>query len=386
MTFIACGLPTIATCAAIAQASRGIDNEQPHLEGRAVPPGFATTNGTHFTIDGRSEYLVGTNAYWLPFLTNNADVDLTMDQLQASGIKVLRTWGFNDVTSIPTDPSTVWFQYLSSSGSIINTGANGLQRLDYVVAAAEKRGLKLIIPFVNHWQDYGGIPAYTSAFGTGGSTWYKHQPAQAQYRLYVKELVSRYAASPAIFAWQLANEPRCMLCSTDDIFNWATTTSEYIKSLDPYHMVTIGDEGQGLTGDVWPPYWLIFGTDFARNLQIKTIDFGTFHMYPTTWGVPLSFAYNWIRSHASKCVAFGKPCYLEEYGVPSSRGHCEVESEWQTWALQTEGIAGDGFWQVGTTLSTGPTHDDTFTIYHDSPEWTCLVTDHVENVRNISAT
>jgi mannan endo-1,4-beta-mannosidase len=330
---IACGLPAIAICAAITHGSKTAEVEQPRSERRALPPGFATTNGTHFTIDGRSEYLVGTNAYWLPFLMNNDDIDLTLDQLQASGIKVLRTWGFNDVTSIPTDPNTVWFQYLSSSGSIINTGPNGLQRLDYVVAAAEKRNLKLIIPFVNHWEDYGGIPAYTSAFGTGGSTWYKHQPAQAQYRLYIKELVTRYAASPAIFSWQLGNEPRCTLCSTDDIFNWATSTSEYIKSLDPYHMVSIGDEGQGLTGDVWTPYWLLYGTDFARNLQIKTIDFGTFHMYPTTCknsmpepldesstrvvltfegAVPLSFAYNWIMSHASKCVAFGKPCYFEE--------------------------------------------------------------------------
>jgi mannan endo-1,4-beta-mannosidase len=253
---------------------------------RDVPPGFATTNGTQFSIDGQAAYLPGSNAYWLSFLMNNDDVDLTLDQLAASGIRVLRIWGFNDVTSIPTDPSTVWFQYLSKSGSIINTGPNGLQRLDYIVAGAEKRGLKLIIPFVNHWEDYGGIPAYTEAFGNGGSTWYRHEPSQAQYQLYIKTVISRYASSPAIFSWQLANEPRCTLCSTDDIFNWATRTSQYIKSLDPDHMVSIGDEGQGLTGDVWQPYWLIHGTDFARNLQIETIDFGTFHMYPVACRQP----------------------------------------------------------------------------------------------------
>jgi mannan endo-1,4-beta-mannosidase len=263
----------VVSCAALPEspASQGL-----------LPAGFATTNGTRFTIDGRADYLVGTNAYWLSFRTNDADIDLALDQLVASGVRVLRIWGFNDVTAIPTDPSVVWFQYLSKSGSIINTGPNGLQRLDYVVAAAEKRDLKLIIPFVNNWQDYGGIPAYTSAFGNGGSTWFKHAPSQAQYQAYIKAVVSRYAASPAIFSWQLANEPRCQFCSTDDIFNWATKTSEYIKSLDPHHMVSTGEEGQGLTGDVWTPYWLVFGTDFVRNLKIKTIDFGTFHMYPTT--------------------------------------------------------------------------------------------------------
>ncbi|TLD16001.1 uncharacterized protein PgNI_02240, partial [Pyricularia grisea] len=384
-----------------ARTSAPVESQQ-QPQPRSVPAGFATTNGTHFMIDGETQYLVGSNAYWLPFLTNNADVDLALDQIAASGIKILRTWGFNDVTTIPTDPNTVWFQYLSSSGSIINEGANGLQRLDYIVAGAEKRGLKLIIPFVNNWKDYGGIPAYETAFGRGSSTWFKHEPAQAQYQAYIKALVSRYAASPAIFSWQLANEPRCFLCSTDDIFNWATKTSELVKSLDPNHLVSLGDEGQGLTGDVWTPYWLVFGTDFWRNLQIKTINFGTFHIYPTTWSAPVSFAYNWIKSHGSKCVDAGKPCYLEECtssisptllcifsngptdGVPPSKGHCETESQWQKWALETKGIAGDGFWQVGTQLSTGLTHDDTFTIYHDTDEWTCLVTDHVARAKNAS--
>ena len=302
---------------------------------RAAPAGFATTNGSQFVVDGKTQYLAGTNAYWLPFLMNDADVDLAMDQLAASGIRLLRTWGFNDVTNIPPDPNEVWFQHLSASGSTINTGPNGLQRLDYVVAAAEKRGIKLIVPFVNNWQDYGGIPAYTSAFGSGGSTWFKHDKAQSQYRLYIKTLVERYAASPAIFAWQLANEPRCMFCSTDDIFNWATSTSAYIKSLDPNHMVALGDEGFGLNGASWLPYWLVYGTDYWRNLQIKSLDFGTFHLYPSTCellpnlcdsrkeekrmlilstpgAVPLSFVGTWISSHAERCVYAGKPCYLEE--------------------------------------------------------------------------
>ncbi|KAK6856592.1 Mannan endo-1-4-beta-mannosidase A [Apiospora arundinis] len=325
------------------------------------PPGFATTNGTRFSIDGQTQYLVGTNVYWLAFQMNDADIDLVLDQLATSGIKVVRIWGFNDVTTIPTDPATVWFQHLSSAGSVINTGANGLQRLDYVVAGAEKRGLKLIIPFVNNWKDYGGIPAYTAAFGSGSSTWFKHPEAQAQYQAYIRAVVGRYAKSPAIFAWELGNEPRCMLCSTDDIFDWATKTSALVKSLDPDHMVTLGDEGMGLTGGGWLPYWLTYGLDYWRNLQIKTIDFGTFHMYPTN---------------------SGKPCFFEEYGIPSSQGHCAIERPWQELAAQTEGIAGDAFWQAGTVLSTGKTHDDTFTLYHGTEEWTCLVTDHVASVKN----
>lgn len=40
-------------------------------------------------------------------------------------------------------------------------------------------------------------------------------------------------------------------------------------------------------------------------------------------------------------------------------------------------MAADAFWQLGDTISTGKTHDDTNTIYYGTDEWTCLVTNHV---------
>lgn len=57
--------------------------------------------------------------------------------------------------------SGVWFQSLPKYNPVaINTGANGLQRLDATVRAAEKYGIKLIIPFVNWFNEVGKtIPA-----------------------------------------------------------------------------------------------------------------------------------------------------------------------------------------------------------------------------------
>lgn len=128
----------------------------------SVPSGsFAKASGTLFNIDGKTGYFAGTNSYWIGFLTNNADIDLVMSHLQTSGLKILRVWGFNDVNNIPGS-GTVWYQSLSGSAPTINTGANGLQRLDYVVKSAEAHGIKLIINFVNNWDDYGGIKAYTN--------------------------------------------------------------------------------------------------------------------------------------------------------------------------------------------------------------------------------
>ncbi|TGJ87653.1 hypothetical protein E0Z10_g1151 [Xylaria hypoxylon] len=324
-------------------------------------------------VNQRSEC---TNSYWIGFLTNNADVDTSLDQLKNAGLKVLRVWGFNDVTTTP-QAGTVWFQKLSATGSTINTGANGLQRLDYVVSAAEKRGIKLIINFVNNWSDYGGMPAYVTAFGGTQTSWYTNTAAQAQYRAYIKAVVSRYASSAAVFAWELANEPRCKGCATSVITQWASSTSAYVKSLDSKHMVTLGDEGFGLaTGsDKSYPFQYSEGVDFEANLKISTLDFGTFHLYPESWGTTSSWGNTWITAHGAACKAAGKPCLFEEYGMTSD--HCTIESAWQKTALASSGIAGDLFWQLGTTLSFGQTHNDGHTIYTGSSDWTCLVTNHV---------
>jgi mannan endo-1,4-beta-mannosidase len=273
---------------------------------------FATAVGTRFNIDGSTKYFAGTNAYWIGFLTNDADVGTALDHMSASGLKILRVWGFNDVNSVPGS-GTVYYQYLSSSGSTINTGQNGLQRLDSVVNAASSRGIKLIINFVNStciclflvlsqpfsnpavlldvftqaltallpdWNDYGGINAYVNAFGGSATSWFTNSAAQAQYQKYISAVVSRYKNSTAIFAWELANEIRCHGCDTSVVYNWAKTTSAYIKSLDSNHMVTLGDEGFGLSGDGSYPYTYGEGVDFVKNLGISTLDFGTLHLYP----------------------------------------------------------------------------------------------------------
>jgi mannan endo-1,4-beta-mannosidase len=267
--------PSAAVAALAAFSSAAIAS--PAAPRAAAASTFATASGTQFNIDGVTKYFAGSNSYWISFLTNNADVDLVMSHVAAAGLKIFRIWGFNDVNSAG---GGVYFQQLSASGSQINTGANGLQRLDAVVKSAEKYNVKLIIPFVNYWDDYGGMGAYVKAFGGTKENWYTNTRAQEQYRKYIQAVVSRYKDSTAIFAWELANEPRCKGCNTDVIYNWATTTSAYVKSLDKNHMVTLGDEGMGISGGTSYPFQTGEGTDFAKNLKIPGLDFGTFHMYP----------------------------------------------------------------------------------------------------------
>ncbi|ENH75815.1 Mannan endo-1,4-beta-mannosidase A [Fusarium oxysporum f. sp. cubense race 1] len=327
---------------------------------------YASTSGSQFTIDGKTGYFPGTNCYWCSFLKKHADIDLTLDRIADSGLRILRVWGFSDVLERPSDGKP-WFQHLSAEGSTINTGPDGLQILDYMVEAAEKRGLKLVIPFVNYWSDYGGMKAYLSAFG------------RKDYRKYIKTIVNRYHDSKAIFAWELANEPRCPGCNTDVIYQWAANVSGYVKDLDRNHMVTLGDEGMGLNGtDNSYPYTYAEGTDFAKLLTIDTLDFGTIHIYPSHWNVEFDWGNDWIESHAKACMEAGKPCFLEEYGAESPR--CSIEAPWQKTMLKADGMGADAFWQWGDVLSGVQTPHDEFSIYYKTADWECLVRDHVRAI------
>src|ERR1700750_290376 len=57
--------------------------------------------GLLFELDGETKYWAGTNAYWLPFLTKDADVDLVLDHMAEAQLRIVRIWGFNDVAKHP---------------------------------------------------------------------------------------------------------------------------------------------------------------------------------------------------------------------------------------------------------------------------------------------
>lgn len=92
---------------------------------------------------------VGTNAYWLPSLNTQEDINKTIHNISASGLNVVRTWAFNDVDEIPVNGT--WFQLIKNGTTTINNGTNGLQKLDLLVKAAEDAGVLLILSLTNNW-------------------------------------------------------------------------------------------------------------------------------------------------------------------------------------------------------------------------------------------
>ena len=247
-----------------------------------------------------------------------------------------------------------------------------------MVAAAETYGLQLVLPLLNNYDDLGGINTYTNAFGGTHSSFYTDPASQAAYKKYVKLIVNRYKLSCAIFAWQLANEPRCSGCDTSVIYNWASDISAYIKSLDPTHMVSLGDEGwlSPPQGDGSYAYSGYEGVDSVKNLDILTLDYGTFHMYPSQWGYNYTWGNEWIEQHNAIGKAAGKPVVLEEYGVSDASIRLSVEQDWQNTIVNLTSVAYDSFWQFGTTLSGGANPFDSYATYYGTSEYQVLGNQH----------
>lgn len=72
---------------------------------------------------------------------------------------------------------------------------------------------------------------------------------------------------------------------------------------------------------------------------------------------------------------------IEEYGIPRETGVRTAElAKWHAAVLGTT-IAGDMYWQFGTTLpSAGRTHDDGFAIFTDDTDFNQLVVQYAASM------
>ncbi|KAI0066115.1 CEL4a mannanase [Artomyces pyxidatus] len=344
--------------------------------------GFVTTSGQKFMLNGAEYTVVGANSYWVGLMSySTANMNQAFSDIAKAGATTIRTWGFNEVTT----PNGDYYQSWSGSTPTINTGATGLQNFDNVIAAAKAHGIRLIVALTNNWSDYGGMDVYvTQILGAGQPHDYFYTNAKviAAYKNYIKTFVGRYVNEPGILGWELANEPRCSgsspdttsgNCTTTTITNWASQISAYIKSIDSNHLVAIGDEGFfNEPSNPSYPYQGSEGIDFNANIQIPTIDFGTFHasLYPVSyesqWGQsPVdTWGAQWIADHATTQKSANKPTLLEEFGVTSNQP--AVYTVWYN-EIISSGLSGDLIWQAGSHLSTGDTPQDGYAIYPDGP-------------------
>ncbi|KZT10635.1 glycoside hydrolase family 5 protein [Laetiporus sulphureus 93-53] len=333
--------------------------------------GYVQTSGQSFTLDSEVFTVVGANSYWVGLTgLNTSEMDQAFADIAGAGATAVRTWGFNDVTS----PSGDYYQLWTNGVPTINYGATGLENFDNVVATAKANGLRLIVALTNNWDNYGGMDVYVSQLtGTDYHDYfYTNTDVIAAYKNYVNVFVSRYGDEPGILAWELANEPRCAgstgvtsgNCTATTITTWIEEMSAYIHSIDSNHLVAIGDEGfydDPSSSDY--PYQGGEGINFTANLAIPTVDFGTVHLYPLSWGEtsdPIDWGVQWIDNHAASQKAQNKPVILEEFGITDNM--TETYEAWYS-AIVSSGLTGDLIWQAGSYLASGATPNDGYAVY-----------------------
>ncbi|KAJ7783891.1 glycoside hydrolase [Mycena maculata] len=377
-------------CLAISALARGEQSIK-----RTVPNGFVTTRGGEFELDGSPFAFVGANSFWLPLLTTTEDVETTLQQMHGAGVKVLRTWGFNAINASELDGAlqsnlTYYQARIRSLDAIwnnsdwsLNDGPQGLQRLDNVLKIAAKYDIRVILAFTNNWVGYGGMELYIDHVTPGASfhdVFYTNPRMIASYQRYVTTIVNRYKDSSVIFAWEMMNEARCLgdlpassACSpgSGTLGKWYQEQSDFIRSLDPYHLITTGGEGQFYWKNPTNPTLASdynfngqAGEDFDFDLTLPNIDFASYHMYPQTWYPQLDFPGSdfsvegwglfWIDAHVAAAKKAGKPLILEEFGVTGLTNKTQIYPSWVEHALDTNhGIMPWQFGALGLTENGG---------------------------------
>jgi mannan endo-1,4-beta-mannosidase len=379
-----------------------------------LPPPIEPTQRPNavFEVDGKPYCFQGTNNYYLNFKSKQM-VDDVFARAKRLGLRVMRMWAYIDRGSLdntvpPMDPGDrndgtkdgYYTQYWDTERNqpAYNDGPTGLEMLDYALHSARSSGIKVILVLTNNWRDFGGMDQYLTWYGLKKHhEFYTDERVRVAYKNWAAHLVRRkntidgmlYRDDPIIFAWELANEPRTRNFRSYDspdgwdlttITNWADEMSRYIHSLDPNHMVAVGDEGQFAQGKKGEFYLGKDGVDHKALLAVKGVDFGTFHLYPEPWNTGIGWSYDWIKDHIAAAYAAKKPTVLEEYGLaikrdpgkgrdPGKPSHGEdrrlqTYRQWNELLLQ-EGAAGSMFWLLVGKNQNGDIYPDYdhFTVY-----------------------
>jgi mannan endo-1,4-beta-mannosidase len=343
------------------------------------PVVFVQRSGTRLTLNGTTFFAAGYNCYFLSFCSD-AIREATLRNAKKLGANTLRSWAFLD--SLSQDSGSVTFQYLNGDFSEQNDGPDGLRRLDHLITSAEALDLKLILPLVNYWPDFGGMPAYLSWLGLPAddpASFYRSARARNAFQVWIDHVLNRrneisgrrYSEEPAVLAWELANEPRCTgEGGRELLLDWIGEISDFVRQQDSNHLLATGDEGFFCRRRRSHLYDGRYGVDFEAILGLDSIDLGTFHMYPQHWGewANQRFPQRWIRDHIQAGAQAQKPVILEEFGLSceeqagiTAESRRALYSEWIN-QMRDKGGAGALIWMLGNNSSETAGFRDKYTL------------------------
>ena len=275
---------------------------------------------------------------------NMTGQELVKSQLRKAyqhGFNVVRTWA---------NPVVLEHALLEEPGVYNEAMFRGL---DYFLDEARKSNVRVILNLLDNWQEAGGIPHMQTLFPSleTHEHFFFENDGWVGYASHVKQILNRrnsingrlYREDPTIFSWELLNEPRCGGCPKEILDGWIEAMGEFVKDIDPNHLLTVGEEGFFDNEDeAWSAgnpsgmgSWAgDQGQSFFDNHNHTSIDYAGIHMWIQNWeeATP-EFAERWLQYHVDLSAKLGKPLIMSEFGA---WGHSEkMVRERDVWYQRT---------------------------------------------------
>jgi len=308
-------------------------NDNGSENGQGASGSFVKVSGQRFTLDGNDFKMYGTNEWQL--VENPGKAYGLFQKAKGYGMNTVRAWTHMTHWSTSQDQE------------------NALNGLDEVIKQAKDADIRLILVLVDNWQYSGSIDEYLDRAGAdkeNHETFFTGGQPREEYKKWISRVVNRqnsktgltYKNDPTILAWDLINEPRCTNCSSGAIPNWISEMSCYLKSQDPNHLVTVGEEGFFNAGSPWRTtnpanagcvdhnncfldhLWAEKeGQDFVKDHNVGCIDFAAFHLWNEEWNVKGPCC----GDGSGCCDREGAPYVTEKYGYDFSKQWIQAHAE-----------------------------------------------------------
>lgn len=257
--------------------------------------GFVRLKDNYLVCDNGSDlFLIGQNVCWYGPSKKTYDYDIWFEKMAENGMNYARIW---------MAPWAFAVEWNNKAGKYDLKEA---WRLDYILRLAEEKGIYLMLCLVNHGQlrksdNWSGNP-YNKARGgplSSPEKFFTDSTAKDLFKKRLRYLVSRYAYSTHLLAWEFFNEVELTdNYNPSNVANWHKEMADYLRSIDPYkHLVTTSFGGPKEGDLIW---------------RTSVLDFTQTHMYgPDVKDLAEAIS----REIKRKLSTYGKPTLFGEFGA-----------------------------------------------------------------------
>jgi mannan endo-1,4-beta-mannosidase len=331
-------------------------------------PGFVQIAGGRFVVDRRPFRFVGANIAVMYRDDDRARMPETLREAARVGIKVVRVWAFGEGGPNDVKPIADFNDWPRTHSFRKNPGEWNEAEfvfLDQILAEAARNNLRVQLCLTNWWRDTGGVTQYLRWAGINGADddrfpfginlekamqFYTNETARRLYREHVEKIVTRrnaltgilYRDDPTIFGYELINEGQCLTGRWEERRAWLNEMSNYLRSLDPDHLIAPGDWGYRSAAE---------RREWLQDHMLPNIDYCDVHHYPINDGdvfvdSPKALG-EFIENRVAAAHSIRKPVVFGEFGMSREGYKGTSQIDWYRAYFDhtaREGAGGAMFW------------------------------------------